>query len=119
MKKRRTLIVGLLVILILGCVSAVYASTLAVSVYPQITFSNNTATCCGEVDSDNPTDAITVTMALWRGTTKIDEWSDSGTGNVVLNESTSVTRYRTYRLVIDYTINGVPKPTVSIEKNYG
>ena len=116
---KRKVLCSVLVILILGLVGSVYASVCTVSVTPQITFSNYTATCYGEVDSDYATDVITVTMALWRGTTKIDEWSDSGTGDVVLNESTSVTRYRTYRLVIDYTINGVPKPTVSIEKYYG
>lgn len=86
--------------------------------YPDLTFANREATCFVEIQADKLTDTISATMELWQGTTKINEWSDSGTLYLSMEETATAKRYRTYSLVINYSINGVSKTPVTISRYY-
>lgn len=109
----------LLALLLLLSVPAYAGQLRAADVYPSLTFAGGVATCAVDITADNGTDAISATMELWRGNSKLDEWSTTGYGDVTMQETASVTRYRTYTLVISYSINGVTKPSVSINRYYG
>lgn len=91
----------------------------AADVYPSLTFTSGVATCVVDITSDNPLDAISATMELWRGGIKLNDWSTYGYGDISMQETASVTRNKTYTLVINYSINNVAKPSVSINRYYG
>ena len=114
--RRRTICLVLIVAIILAVPA--YANLRLVTVNPDVTFDNYEATCTVDILAEGLTDSISATMALWRGTTKIDEWSDTGTFYLSMEGTASVERYKTYRLVVNYSINGVSKPTVTIYRTY-
>ncbi len=108
----------LLAILAILLAVPVYANSRTISVNPDIAFSNNTATCTVDIRANGLTDSISATMELWQGTTKIDEWSGSGTYYLSMEETASVKRYKTYRLIINYSINNITRPSVTIDRYY-
>jgi hypothetical protein len=58
-------------------------------------------------------------MELWRGNTMLNSWSTSGAESISMDETENVTRYHTYRLVINYKVNGVAQSPVEISRYYG
>ncbi len=82
-------------------------------------FSNYTANCTCEIDADSSSDWISATMELWKGNTKLNSWSSSGMQSVSMDETENVTRYHTYRLVINYKVNGVEQSPVETSRYYG
>lgn len=104
MKKR---IVALTVAVVLLLTISAAALTRAETVVPLIQFDGKTAHCYVEVSADHPNDPITVTATLWRGSTDLATWTETGNGYVYLNESkvVSVTGV-TYKLTADVTVNG-------------
>lgn len=83
---------------------------------PVLSLSGTTATCVARVSGDKTTDAIRVTMKLWSNSICLKTWTKSGTHRVTMNESTSVTRGKTYKLTVDYTVNGVKQLQKSVTK---
>ena len=116
--RKRFVGISLVVILLLAAVP-VSASQQTVGVSADLSFSNYTAACSATIMADSFADKITATMQLWRGTTKIGEWSDEAYCVLSLSETANVTRYRTYTLVVNYSINGVAQTPVSIDRYYG
>ena len=107
-----------LIALLLSLSLPVKASICTYSVEPSISFYNNCATCEVIIDATY-NDLIEATMELWRGTTKIDEWNDSDVGSLSMSETANVTRFKTYRLVVNYAVNGISKTPVEVSKYYG
>ncbi len=116
--RKRVVGISLVVILLLASVP-VSASQQIVEASADLSFSNYTATCYADIYAASGTDRITATMQLWRGAIKVGEWSDADYGDLYLSGTASVTRYRTYTLLVNYSINGVAQTPVSIDRYYG
>ena len=80
---------------------------------PELSFDGNTATCTIFCRSTYVTDKVEATLTLYQGKEYVDSWSDSGTGYVLISESCKVESGKSYRLVLEYSINGVLKKPVS------
>lgn len=81
---------------------------------PQLTFSGTTATCKATVTGNNTSEYIDVTMKLMYGTTCIATWNASGYGYVTMTKTATVTKNRSYTLVLDVSINGVQQDPASV-----
>ena len=90
-----------------------------VDVLPDITFANNNATCTVEIYADRSNDQISATMELWQGTQRIDIWNTSDSGYLFMEETARVDANKTYKLVVNYSINGVSKSPVTIYRTNG
>lgn len=108
--------VGSLVVLLafILAIPTYAASPRQVDVLPNIIFANNNATCTVEIYADRSSDRIGATMELWQGTQRIDAWNDSDSGYLFMEESVHVDANKTYKLVVNYSINGVSKNPVTI-----
>lgn len=93
--------------------SAHAAEERMLSIYPGISFSGTTAECSLAVTGDYADDEIDVVIKLWRGSTCLRTWYDSGEGYVFWEDTATVTKGKTYTLTVDVTINDVTKPRVS------
>lgn len=109
MKKR-----FLLLFLVVTMVLAMPVQARVPSASPSLSFSGTTANCSIKVVGDKSTDEISVTLELWRGTTCLASWEDSGTGRLSMNETETVTKGYTYKLTADVTINGKTLPQVEV-----
>lgn len=87
-------------------IPAYAASPRHVEVIPNVTFANNNATCTVEIYADRTNDRISATMELWQGTREIDAWSTSDSGYLFMEEAAHVEANKTYKLVVNYSING-------------
>ena len=112
MVKRISSLVVLLALIL--AIPAYASSQRLVDVLPDITFSNNNATCTVEIYADRSNDRINATMELWQGTRRIGSWSDSDSGYLFIEETAIVDFNKTYTLVINYSINGITKNPVTI-----
>lgn len=107
--KKRVISLALLVLMLLSV--TVQATTKATFATPVLTFDGKTALCCVEVSADRTTDKIDITASLWRGSTCLATWTESGYEYVCLNESKDVSiRGVTYTLKADVTVNGKALP---------
>lgn len=95
--------------------TAFAASPRSLSIMPALTFDGTTANCSVTIVGDRITDDLSATIKLWRGTTCLATWTTSGEGYIFWDDTATVTRYRTYKLTVDVTINGVTKPQVYAE----
>lgn len=82
------------------------------SVTPSLSFTGTTANCYVICRGSGSNDTVDVTLTLYQGSTYIDSWSDTGTGRVALTGSCTVERGKTYKLVVDYSVNDEAKPSV-------
>lgn len=114
MKKRLFSI--MLVIAMLFVVNVCATSPRANVFDPDITFNGTEAICTVCVTASRITDTIVVAMELRYGNTVIDSWTHSGSGFLQVEETATVQRGKTYTLVVDATINGVAKPTMTISR---
>lgn len=113
--KRRVLCV-LLVVALLIPVAAQAVTPRVPSAYPDLTFNGTTATCTARITAENPTDRITATMILYRGTHEVDRWVASGTGELSLSYPATVESGVTYRLLVRYSVNGVQQTAAETQK---
>lgn len=97
-------------------IPAYTASARTIDVYPDLEFNGTEATCTVSIFGERTTDKISATMTLWQGNTLIDDWSASGYGILKIDETTAVSRNKTYTLTVEYAINGVAQPPVSISQ---
>lgn len=106
---------GLLVLLaMILAIHAHAASPRLVDILPDVTFANNNATCTVEIYADRSNDRISATMELWQGNQRIDTWNDSDSGYLFMEETARVEANKTYKLVVNYSINGITKNPVTI-----
>lgn len=87
-----------------------------ISARPNIQFSGTNATCSVVITASSDSDKISATMELWQGNTLVASWSDTGYYRLSLNETATVAKGKSYKLVINYSINGVEKTPISVSK---
>lgn len=92
------------------------ASARTIWASPSIIFNGTTASCGVKITADNPTDKISASMELWQGNTLIDNWSGNGTWVFTLEGTATVSKNKTYDLVVNYSVNGVEKTPISISR---
>lgn len=112
MKKRAW--VCILVIALLLSISAQAATQRAITLYPSLSFSGTTANCSISILGAT-NDTFYVTLKLWRGSTCLATWHDSGSGYVTMSETETVEPGYTYDLTADVVINGTLQPRVSVQ----
>ena len=86
------------------------------SIQPSLSFSGTTANCSVVARADHVSDSISVTLKLWRGTTLLKTWSNSGNLIVTISDTYTVTSGYIYKLTADVTVNSTVYPTVSVSK---
>ena len=92
------------------------ASPRAIDCFTDIEFDGTEATCITRITGDRVTDSITATMTLKQGNRVIDSWSGSGNGILSLRGNANVSRRVTYTLVLEWTVNGIAKTPVTIQR---
>lgn len=107
---------SLLIIAMLVAVPAHAASSRIASVIPDIEFNGTKATCMVFIQTERTSDKVVATMALWQGSTFIKSWNSSGTGMLKISETATVSKNKTYKLVVNYSINGTSYSPVSISR---
>ena len=111
--RKMSLILAVVLLVTTLAVPAMAAQPRAVSVIPSITVEGNTATCYVSCVGERTSDELVATMRLYRGSTLIDSWVESGNGYVFSTETRTVTSGYTYTLTVDLVINGNACPTFS------
>lgn len=86
------------------------------SASPDLSFLGTTATCRIHVRADRSSDSISATAKLWSGNTCLKTWSMSGAGLIRTTKTATVSKGKTYKLTIDYTVNGVKQPQRSVTR---
>lgn len=115
--KRRVIAFLLVVLLVAPMTTHAFAnSSRVLAVIPTLYFEGTTAKCEVTVTGDNITDEIDAVIKLWRGSTCLATWTESGTGYLFFNDTYGVTRNREYTLTADVEINDVAQPRFSITK---
>lgn len=116
MKNRFWTMLVILVLIITMSVTVVSAASddsRMISYHPSLSISGSTASCeaiyYGQTD-----DNVKVTLTLKRGNARLNTWTASGQGFICMSESCTVTPGLTYTLVMNVTVNGVPKPSISV-----
>lgn len=102
--KRQT--VAVVFVLLLLCTQAQAVETRSIQGDPALSFWGTTAFCSVSLRGESSSDKMEATLTLYQGNTYVDSWSDSGTGSVFISESCEVKSGKSYRLVLDYTVNG-------------
>lgn len=114
--KKRLLIILLVILTLFGTVSVQAASPRVIQAVPSITFNGTEATCSVMIAGERATDRITATMELKQGNRLIDSWTSSATMLLYMEETATVEENKTYTLVVTYSVNGVTRPSISIDR---
>lgn len=86
----------------------------AITGRPSLRIKGTTAYCEATYHSGNKDAEISVTLTLKQGNNIIDSWSGSGKSLVIISETSTVERGKTYELVLNATVNGTEQPEVSV-----
>jgi len=76
-------------------------------------FSGTTASCYVFIQADNSKNKISATIELWNGEQSIGTWEKSATGVLIFSKDVSVEKGQTYKLTVEYTIDGEPQTALS------
>lgn len=111
--KTRVPIFALLMMLLLT--NTVYAQeTRMNTTLATVSFSGTTATCIVDIVSNGGNDKISATIELLCGNQSIKTWNKSvDNGHLVFYDTVSVTKGKTYDLVVEYTVNGKTQSSFS------
>ena len=112
-KRISTVLVPFLLVCILFAQAAQATGQKVAGSSVRLTFQETTAVCSSTCLGDFQTDSIDATLRLYKGSTCIDSWSESGTGKITLYGECRVTSGTTYRLEVVCSINGVEQPVTS------
>lgn len=110
--KKAALIVALLIVLILPT-PAHAATARAVQVFPSLSFNGKAAECSVTIWGEYAKDEITVVVKLWKESSCIETWNDSGEGYVNFSVTKTVSGSGQYKLTVDAAINGTKLPIAS------
>lgn len=111
--KKRFLPLVMLLLLTLS-VTAHAAQPYILTANPDLSFYGTTAECSVSCRGETTTDKIEATLTLYQGNTVVDSWSTSGTFRATISEECTVKRGTTYKLVLTWSVNGVPQSTNSV-----
>lgn len=116
MVKKRVFALSLVLVMLLGTVVQAAGPIKAPQANYSLSFSGTTATCMANVRGNNSADQLSVTVKLWNGNTCLKTWTASGSGNLRLSKTAAVSKGKTYKMTVDYTVNGVKQPQKSTTK---
>lgn len=105
-------ICALIFLVILALSISVQATEPRISAQPSLSFNGTTAFCSVFCRGNSSNDTVDATLTLYQGSTYVDSWSDSGKGQVSLSGSCKTVSGKSYKLVVDYSVNGRSKPSV-------
>lgn len=108
----RRRICALIILVVLALSISVQAIEPRTSAQLSLSFDGTTALCSVICRGSSSDDAIDATLTLYQGSTYVDSWSDSGKGQVSLSGSCKTVSGKSYKLVVDYSVNGRSKPSV-------
>ena len=111
MKTRGSILAVLLMILLINTANA--QEIRINSGYVDITFSGTTANCYAEISGNKASDKISATIELRCGNQTIRTWNVSDDGSLSFYETVSVTKGKTYELVVECTVNGKAQSSFS------
>lgn len=113
MRKRiMPLLMGLTLVLCLSGSTVLASGSRGILREPNLRIDGTTAHCGVDYILGDRNATVSVTLTLKQGSTTIDSWSDSGKGMVIISETTTVQRGKTYDLVMNATVNGKTQPEV-------
>lgn len=110
--KRRFFAMTMLLLLVMT-MFAQAAPMRAASATPRLSFSGTTANCSASCKGDSVNDKVSATLTLYQGSSYVDSWSESGTNRVYVSGQCSVQSGKSYRLVVEYTVNGKAQSSAS------
>lgn len=102
------------IILVVSMPLTVAAAPRALGINPTLAFDGTTATCDVMVVGNDTSEYIEVTTKLMYGSYCVASWYDDGYGYVWVVETATVTKGRTYDLVVEVKVNGVASTPVSV-----
>ena len=83
-----------------------------VTARPSLSFNGTTAFCSAFCRGDSSSDKIDATLTLYQGSSYVDSWSGSGKEQVTLSGTCEAVSGKSYKLVVDYSVNGESQPSV-------
>ena len=104
----------LAIVIVVSTPLTVFTNPRVMQIVPSLTFNGTKAICEVTVSGDATTDYIVATMTLMRANNLEARWQASGYGYVYMSKQDSVIAGRTYKLLIEVTVNGVAKDPVYI-----
>lgn len=116
MKKRIASVLTTIFLISILLVSTAYAAVPRRASAPSLSFSGTTANCSASCYGNSSQDTVSVTLTLYQGNTYVDSWSGSGKYHVSVSGSCGVQSGKSYKLTLDYSINGVKQTSVSTSK---
>lgn len=112
--KQRILIVICVILLTIATPLTVFASSPRILIAnPRLTFTNMTANCGVNITADS-NDKIAVEIKLWKGTTCVATWTESSESYLLFSDTVTVNSKGDYTLTVDYTINSILQPQLSV-----
>lgn len=115
--KRKVFALFLAFVLLLSHPIIVNAVSRSLSINPIITFGDATIHCYVGIIADAG-DPINATISLYEGNNRIRTWYRTGTERLIFSEYVPVQNGYKYTLTVDATVEGVKKPTVSVDATY-
>ena len=106
MRKRIFSVVWAVVLMGVLFVQAMAIAPLSVTSKPNLSFDGTTAVCSAVCRGENSNDEVDVTLTLYQGRNEICSGSDSGTGRVSVSGECQVVSGKSYKLMLEYSING-------------
>lgn len=110
----RKLALFMAIILVVATPLSVSAAPRLLNVFPALSFDGTTATCQATVAGNNTSEHIEVTMKLMQGSYCEATWTADGYGYVYMLEYDTVTKGRTYNLVVEVKVNGIAQTPASV-----
>ena len=114
--KKQVLALVMVLVMLMGVAAQAAGPIEAPGVTPRLSFNGTTATCIAVVRGSKTSDTVKATVKLWTGSTCLRTWTASGTYSVRFSKTATVTKGKTYKLTVDYTINGVKQPQKAITR---
>lgn len=112
MKKRYVPLLMMLIVLLLTPANA--QTERIATQYAQLTFNGTVARCDVDITTSNLKGNISAVIELRDGNSCINSWEVSGTGILHFSDSTTtVVRGRSYKLTVEYTIDGIPQTSLT------
>ena len=109
--RKQLLALSLILVMLLGITAQASGPAMLPAAQPSLSFSGTTASCRIIVRGDRSSDTLSATAKLWTGT-----WTIKGTGKIQTTKTATVSKGKTYKLTVDYTVNGVKQPQKSVTR---
>ena len=115
--KRKIIALFLAMVLLLSYPITANAMSRSLAINPIITFGENSVHCYVGIIADEG-DPIIAKITLYEGNNRIRTWNRTGTEYLIFSEYVPVQNGYKYTLTVDATVEGIKKPTVSVDATY-